>query len=88
MSPFCPLVHSPGLEAAAADHGASAGARGLRGDHGADGSSPWERMDRPGRRFRHVGIACGPPARYDSLCVIDLAACFIEKGAPQLFGLR
>ena len=129
MSPLLPLVPSPGLQAAAADQVASAGARGLRGHHGADGSSPWERMDRHGRRsgtaaeniaytrsdprsivtvllidagvfsrghrknllnpaFRHVGIACGPHARYGSLCVIDLAACFIEKTHRPLLGIR
>lgn len=129
MSPLRPLIFSPGLKAAAAEQVASASVRGLRGHRGADGSSPWERMDRHGRRcgtaaeniaytrsdprnivtvllidagafsrghrknllnpaFRHVGIATGPHARYGSLCVIDLAACFIEQPAPPLLGVR
>ena len=31
------------------------------------------------RRFRHVGVACGPHAIYRTMCVIDLAGVYVDK---------
>lgn len=120
MDPLPPLKGSAGLSAAAALHVADAGPRGARGHRGSGFSSPWDRMDRFGRRygtaaenicygprdprsivvmqlidtgvlsrghrknilspaFAMAGVAYGPHTEYGTMCVIDFAACFVER---------
>lgn len=122
MKPLSPLKSSAGLSAAAALHVADTGPRGARGHRGSGFSSPWDRIDRFGRRcgtsaenicygarsarsivlmqlidtgvwsrghrknilsssFSVAGVAHGPHAGYGTMCVIDFAACFVERTA-------
>lgn len=55
MKPLPPLRSSTGLSAAAALHVADTGPRGARGHRGSGFSSPWDRIDRFGRRRGTAG---------------------------------
>jgi uncharacterized protein YkwD len=118
--PLPPMIDSPGMSLAAADHVADQAA-GAFGHAGSDRSNPGERMNRygswntwwgenisygkssardivvalivddglPGRKhrknifnpeFHYAGAAIGAHARYRTVCSIEFAAGYAEKG--------
>lgn len=73
MKPVLPLRDSSGLSAAAALHVADTGPRGARGHRGSRASSPWDRIDRFGRRSGTAAEnICYGPRNARSMVVMQL----------------